>query len=281
VAPLAEALAVEGSAAHGLHYGRIRLWASLSFLAGSLIAGALLETLPVSQVIVLIAGAQGLLAAAAVLLPADPMQQRHRESGLRPGSVMTLVASGSFALFIAAVSVGQASHGLLYAFGSVHWDHLGYGKLTIGALWAVGVSAEVALFAFSSRAVTRFGALALIVAGIAGGLLRWSAMGFDPPAVLLFPLQALHAASFALTHLGTMYFIQDNVPPGMRNTAQGIHAAASGGIAMAGIMWLSGPLYGYYGGAAYFFMAGLSALALALALRLRRLSPTAPGAAAP
>jgi PPP family 3-phenylpropionic acid transporter len=106
-------------------------------------------------------------------------------------------------------------------------------------------------------------------------------MGFDPPAVLLFPLQVLHAASFALTHLGTMYFIQDNVPPGMRNTAQGIHAAASGGIAMAGIMWLSGPLYGYYGGAAYFFMAGLSALALALALRLRRLSPTAPAAAAP
>ena len=53
-------MAVEGSARYGLDYGRIRLWASLSFLAGSLLAGALLEVIPVSAVILLIAAAQGL-----------------------------------------------------------------------------------------------------------------------------------------------------------------------------------------------------------------------------
>jgi PPP family 3-phenylpropionic acid transporter len=129
--------------------------------------------------------------------------------------------------------------------------------------------------------VARFGAATLIAAGIAGGLLRWTIMGFDPPGWLLFPVQALHAASFALTHLGTMHFIQDRVPAGLRNTAQGIYAAVSGGIAMSSVVWLSGPLYGAYGGAAYFFMAGISAVALMLALRLRRLSPTEPAVAAP
>ncbi len=281
-APLAEALAVEGSAAHGLVYGRIRLWASLSFLLGSLVSGALLETVPIGAVIHLIAGAQGLLAiAAALLLPADPAQDGRPESKLRAGDAVTLVASGSFALFIAAVSVGQASHGLLYGFGSVHWNQLGYGKSTIGSLWATCVMAEVLLFAFSARPAARFGAVTLIAAGIAGGLLRWTIMGFDPPAWLLFPVQALHAASFALTHLGTMHFIQDTVPAGLRNTAQGIHAAVSGGIVMSSVVWLSGPLYDAYGGAAYFFMAGLSAAALALALRLRNISPTETAAAAP
>lgn len=280
VGPLAEALAVEGSAAHGLVYGRIRLWASLSFLLGSLVSGALLETVPVGSVIHLIAGAQGLLAvAAALLLPADPAQHRQQESRLGAVDVITLVATGSFALFIVAVSVGQASHGLFYGFGSVHWDHLGYGKLMIGTLWATAVMTEVVLFAFSARPVARYSAATLIAAGVAGGLLRWTIMGFDPPTWLLFPAQALHAASFALTHLGTMHFIQDKVPAGLRNTAQGIYAAVSGGIVMSSIVWLSGPLYGAYGGAAYFFMAGFSAVALALALRLQRLSPKAPGAA--
>jgi PPP family 3-phenylpropionic acid transporter len=78
-----------------------------------------------------------------------------------------------------------------------------------------------------------------------------------------------------------MHFIQGNVPAGLRNTAQGIYAAVSGGIVMSSVMWLSGPLYGAYGGAAYFFMAGLSAAALVLALRLRRLSPTGFGATGP
>ena len=282
VAPLAEGLAVEGSAAHRLVYGRIRLWASLGFLMGSLISGALLETVPIGSVIHLIAGAQGLLAvAAALLLPADPAEQRQPESRLRAGDALTLAATASFALFIAAVGLGQASHGLLYGFGSVHWDQLGYGKLAIGTLWAMCVMAEVVLFAFSDRPVARFGAATLIAAGIAGGLLRWTIMGFDPPGWLLFPVQALHAASFALTHLGTMHFIQDSVPAGLRNTAQGIYAAVSGGIVMSSVVWLSGPLYGAYGGAAYFFMAGISAVALMLALRLRRLSPTEPAAAAP
>jgi hypothetical protein len=55
VVPLSEVMAVEGSARYGLDYGRIRLWASLSFLAGNVLAGALLEVIPVSAVILLIA----------------------------------------------------------------------------------------------------------------------------------------------------------------------------------------------------------------------------------
>ena len=68
VVPLSEVLAVEGSARFGLDYGRIRLWASLSFLTGSVVAGALLEVIPVGSVILLIAGAQGLGALFALIV---------------------------------------------------------------------------------------------------------------------------------------------------------------------------------------------------------------------
>jgi MFS family permease len=46
---LAESFSVDGSAHHGLDYGRLRLWGSISFLLGNLGAGALLLHIPHQQ----------------------------------------------------------------------------------------------------------------------------------------------------------------------------------------------------------------------------------------
>ena len=56
------------------------------------------------------------------------------------------------------------------------------------------------------------GPITLIAIGAAGGVVRWTAMTFDPPAALLFPLQFLHALSFGATHLGTMMYLSQNAP---------------------------------------------------------------------
>lgn len=277
VGPLAEVLSIEGASLHGTDYGRIRLWASLSFLTGSLLSGALLEWIPLSMVIFLVAGAHGLGAAAALILPPDPAQLRGRHEPIALAAAARLLASRQFLLFAMAAGIGQASHGFLYALGSVHWDDLGYSKITIGALWSAAVLLEVLMFAFSNRFFALFGASRLIVVGVGAGLLRWLLMAWEPDLWLMFVAQALHAASFGLTHLGTMHYIRESVPAGMRNTAQGVYSAMSGGILLSATMWTAGPLYGALGGASYFVMAGLSAVALALALRL---SPRARSAAA-
>jgi len=60
--------------------------------------------------------------------------------------------------------------------------------------------------------------------GGAGAILRWGAMAFDPPVVLLVPLQVLHACSFAAAHLGLMGFMARSVraisPRGRRATSR-------------------------------------------------------------
>lgn len=280
VVPLTEVMTMEGSSLHGLDYGRIRLWASLSFLAGNLIAGALLEVIAVSSVIFLIAAAQGLEAAMALILPADAGHGTEIREPVRVGAIARVMWSGPFIVFLAAAGIGQATHGLFYAFGSVHWDQLGYGKLTIGELWAIGVIAEVVMFGFSNRVFALFGSTLLIATGVACGMVRWVLIGLEPPLAVLFAAQALHVGSFAMTHLGTMHYIREHVPAGMRNTVQGLYIALSGGILMSISMWAAGPLYGALGGAAYFVMAGFSALALVLAIILLRINPTGPAAAA-
>ena len=180
-----------------------------------------------------------------------------------------------------AAGLGQASHGFLYAFGSVYFEDLGYSKFVIGLLWASSVMAEVLMFAFSNRFYRSFGSVRLIMLGTALATLRWVVTALAPPLGILFLVQTLHAGSFGLTHLGTMHYIRERVPANMRNSAQGLYAVLSSGVLMSGTMWASGALYAGLGGAAFLVMAVISALACGLAMLLLALNPKglpAPGA---
>lgn len=281
IVPLTETLAVEGSAHYGLDYGRIRLWASLSFLTGSLGAGALLEVIPIGSVILLIAGAQALGALVTLLLPADrAVRAATKAEPITLPALLALVSAASFIVFMLAAGLGQASHGFLYAFGSVYFESLGYSKFVIGLLWAASVMAEVLMFAFSNRFYRTFGSVRLIMLGTGFATLRWVATALAPPLGVLFLVQTLHSASFGLTHLGTMHYIRERVPASMRNTAQGLYSVLSSGVLMSGTMWASGALFEGLGGSAFLVMAAISALACGLAVLLQAISPRGLSAAA-
>jgi PPP family 3-phenylpropionic acid transporter len=273
---LAESFSVDGSAHHGLDYGRLRLWGSVSFLLGNLGAGALLLYIPIDNLIYLISLAQGVSFLVAFLLPPDPDFHRPLQAAERPANIFNafgILMTGSFVIFTVAVSLGQATHGMLYSFGPVEWDRLGYDKFTIGSFWAISIVAEVSVFAFSNAFVRRFGAINLMLIGISGGFLRWVFMSHDFGLGVSIVLQSLHGVSFTMVHLGTMHYIRLTVPQGLRNSAQGLYAAFSGGIAMSGVMAVSGMLYGQLLGGTYLVMAAVSLAALSFAFALKRVSP--------
>jgi PPP family 3-phenylpropionic acid transporter len=278
VFPLGEGFGIDGSKEHGLDYGRLRLWASLSFLAGSLLAGAALNAAPIWTVIFMIATSQGALALATLALPPDvPKREENVLNG--PARSATHFVGRSFIIFLLATGLAQSSHGLLYALGSVQWQRQGFNEFTIGCFWAVAVFAEVLFFAFARKAFPRLSAVTIIAAGAAGGMLRWIVLSFAPGLLITAAVQTLHAASFAMVHLGTMHFIQSHATQSLRNTARGVHAAFSGGIFLASTMWMSGPLYASLGPAAFLAMAAISAIGFGLALMLVRISPKAPALA--
>jgi PPP family 3-phenylpropionic acid transporter len=159
---------------------------------------------------------------------------------------------------------------MFYTFGALHWRSQGISTAMVGTLWAIGVLAEVALFAYSGAVVKRAGASALLVAGAAGAVLRWGAMGFDPPLFLLAPLQLLHALSYSATHLGAIHFISRAVPEGAAGTAQALYATMAAGVVMGCATLASGAFYSSYGGGAYFAMCALASVGLAGALTVHR-----------
>lgn len=272
--PLAETLAMSGVRRGGLDYGRMRLWGSISFVAIGFIAGWAIAGHGAGAVLPLLVAGSLLTLIAAVLLPPDPDSGETRGPG--PGRLATWrsTLSPGFVLFLVAAGAVQASHAVFYTFGVIEWQRQGLSTTWAATLWAVGVAAEVGLFAFSRGIVARLGATALIGAGALGGLVRWLAMAFDPPLAALLPLQALHGLTFGAAHLGALHYISARVPPAEAATAQALYASVTAGIGLGLATLAAGPLYGTFGGRAYLAMAALCAVGLggivALGRRERR-----------
>ena len=269
--PLSETIAMSGVRKIGLDYGRMRLWGSITFIVASFAAGIGVDRLGIGSVILmLIAGAAITVAAAHVLPPPFADEAPAGQRRLSPGDVARLLLTGRFALFLAAVAAIQSAHAMFYTFGVLHWRAQGHSAVTASLLWAVGVTAEIGLFAFSGPIVRRLGASVLILTAAAAAVVRWLAMAADPPLAGLVALQALHGLTYGAAHLGAVHMMTALVPPAQAGTAQAIYASATHGIALGLAMLLSGRLYPEYGGRAYLAMAALSFAGLAASALLLR-----------
>ena len=257
IMPLAEAYALRGLAQVGRAYGPVRLWGSAAFIGGSLGAGWIIDSIPPGNLIWLIAAAMlATAAAAAGLIPLPP----HTPVMDAPEpSYQGFLRTPGFALVAAAAGLTQASHAVYYSFSALDWKAAGMNGTAVGALWAVGVVAEITLFGLSGRLPPWLGPTALLVTGALGATLRWVAMALDPPMAALPLLQCLHGLSFGATHLGAIGFVARAAPAGRAATAQGSLAVVLGGT-MALSMGLSGVLYENFGTLAYAGMASMAAV---------------------
>jgi PPP family 3-phenylpropionic acid transporter len=274
IMPLIETVAVSGIRRGGIDYGRVRLWGSLTFIAASLGAGVVIQLLGPRAVLPMLLGATALMVVGSYLVPRD-LEARGRAAPaalrrLKLTDALALARAPLFLLFLAAASLIQSSHALLYAFGSLHWQAQGFSGGTIGALWSVGVIAEIALFAVSGRVIAWCGTARLL--GFAGAptVLRWGFMAIDPPLWATGLLQTLHAMSFGATHLAAIHFLTHAVPEDRAATAQGLYAAVVAGLAMGSVTVASGPLYARLGGEAFGVMAGLALIGTVCAVFLWR-----------
>jgi PPP family 3-phenylpropionic acid transporter len=268
--PLGESQAMSAVTKAGIDYGRVRLWGSLTFIAGNLAAGALIATHGADWVLWLILAALSVTVIATLVLPA----QSAAHDGAAPHAALgSLLGNRPFLLFLLTVSLLQASHAVYYGFSALHWQAAGYSAATIGWLWAEGVIAEVLLFIAGAVLVRRFGPLGLVSLAAVGGLVRWSVLAATTELWALAVVQTLHALTFGAAHLGTMHFIARHAPPGLSATAQSLYAALSGGLALGLAMFAAGHLYAAWQGGAYVAMAGLSGVGLLLAWWLSRRPP--------
>jgi PPP family 3-phenylpropionic acid transporter len=294
VIPLTEAVALSGARAGRGDYGRMRLWGSLGYIAMTAGGGVALQLWGPRAALWLFIGAAASVVVTVYGLPRGGGYDRAVEDApglplrrLRLADLMQLVRAPTLWLFLAATSTIQSAHAVYYIFGTLHWTSVGISPVAIGLLWAIGVIAEIALFAYAGWVGRWLGPAQLICLAAAAAVLRWLFTAYDPSLPALFVLQSLHGLTFGAAHLGAMQFMGRALPQRLAASAQGLYASITAGVVMGLASLSAGPLYRAYEGQAYLAMAAVACVGLAASAVLMRqwgggliLSPTELPAAA-
>jgi PPP family 3-phenylpropionic acid transporter len=250
--PLTDAYALRGVARYRIDYGPVRLWGSAAFIIGALGCGWLIGVIAASHLIWIIAAVAA--GGAVISFGLRPLDARATRSAAQESSP-ALLRDGGFLAIIAASALIQGSHSVYYVFGSITWQQAGFDGLTIAALWALGVAAEIVVFSLSPRLTWQPATLVMI--GGVGAVARWLITAQEPPLGVLAVVQLGHGLSYGLTQLGIMGLMVQHVPIPVITRAQG-YLSACGGIVSSIASIVSGMVYARYGQGAYYVMAAMA-----------------------
>lgn len=270
--PLMEATTLNHLGERGSEYGRIRLWGSIGYVAAVIGIGWVLDQAAIGVLLWIVAGTLcGILACAWRIPEAgqhahDPRHEPIADVLRRP-AVLALIG----ACFLMAMA-----HGPYYTFISLHLVALGYSKTAIGWLWAIGVIAEIAVFACLPWLNRRCSVHRLLVASFALATLRFLLIGWAAHVpVLLVAAQLLHAATFGVFYSAALTSIHLLFRGRNQARGQAVYSSLSAGLGgtIGGLG--SGVAWQWVGAGATFTMAAACAFAGWLVLAAW------PGAASP
>jgi PPP family 3-phenylpropionic acid transporter len=257
--PLVEAITfsvLESRPGRTGHYGPIRLWGSIGFIVAVLGVGAWLDRAGasiLSGVLIALSGA------ACIVSLALPRGGAARSAPSSERLVDVLRRPGVLAFFGACFCM-TAAHGTLYVFYSLYLEQAGYSKTLIGALWTIGVIAEVLLFLRLPQLLRRFSLRSVLFASFLCAVLRFLAIGWGTESLaLLAGAQLLHAATFGAFHAACVAAVHRLFPGALAARGQALYSSIAyglGGVAgslIAGWTWVA------YGASASFVVSALFA----------------------
>lgn len=270
--PIGEALGLRAAERFGFAYAPVRAAGSVGFLLANVGTGAFIGTFGPDLVLWAVVIGFAILAVLGAVHPGGGAPAKDASDRAGVAEVLGLLRHPAFLLFALAMTLGQASHVVYYVYSVLDWRAQGIPDVTIGWLWAVGVIAETfLLLGPGSRLIVLIGPANALALGATAGLIRWAALAFTPEPWMLWPLQAMHAFSFALAHLGAMAFLAAALPGRMIASAQGLSSGALGGGLQAGLLFIAGAVAAGSGIAMSYWVATTAAgLAIVFAVLLGR-----------
>lgn len=280
IIPLAEGGALRASKNGGWPFGLARSIGSACYILGSVAVGYHISAHgPGVAIWWLISGVALAAGFLWLLAPSDPALVEAGPRGHWRDTLRALLRSRRLILALLAAGLIQAAHAFYYGFSTLVWRTQGLEASTIGWLWACGTLTEIGFFLAMSRGERRFAPEWLVMAGGAGAVIRWGCMSLAPPLAALWPLQTLHALTFAACHLGAMRIVYEEIPEGQAGFAGALYGAVSGGTLLGLAILSSGWLYQSFGFGGYLAMSGLAALGLAFSVPLVARVLSRPGLA--
>ncbi len=224
--PLVEALTLDHLKDRVEEYGRIRLWGSVGFVVAVLGVGMLLDAAPLPMLLwTCLALLIGVFACAGALIEVQTVAADKPVPSLRRGLMRPAVIA-----LLAACFFMSAAHGPLYVFFSIHLVEHGYGKTLVGALWSLGVIAEIVVFMFLPRLMGGFSLRAILLASFAFAVLRFLLIGWQVDSLpLLLLAQLMHGATFGAYHAAAVASLNRWFPSQQQGRVQALYSSISFG----------------------------------------------------
>lgn len=262
--PLSAAVLVTETNGDVRWYGRLRLWGSVGFICSVLGAGKLLDMWGVAYL-----PALSCVLLASMVIASFCMRESKEPTGQQVAvSAFSLFKQPEVTAFFVSVGLMVMAHSALYVFYSLYLEKLGYGKTFIGAMWSLGVLAEIAVFYFQAPLFRYFGLRQLMLASLLIAVARFAMIGWGGDILWLIVIaQVLHAATFGIHHSASVIQAQRWFSGPLQGRGQALLISIPygvggtvGGIVM-GVCWDEGGAQ-----AVYFAAALICALAYVCAL---------------
>lgn len=243
--PLVEAITLSTLAGRSGHYGPIRLWGSIGFIVAVLLLGAWLDAhAAAGRLAGILLGLALAALAASLMLPRVP----GASPAVAQGNVARVArASASARALIGAGFCMAAAHGALYTFFTLHLQRLGYSGISIGALWTLGVLAEIVVFFYLPSLFRRFSLPAILFVSLLAAVVRFAAIGWAAGFLaVLVVAQLLHGATFGAFHAASVAAVQRLYPAAAHARGQAQFSSlaygggGAGGALLAGWAWETG-----------------------------------------
>jgi PPP family 3-phenylpropionic acid transporter len=225
--PLCDALMLAEMRGDLSNYGKLRLWGSLGFIAAVMGAGYFLDWFGVEALL-------GFTFAILVLVFGASLRIGETASAPRAHDtppLWSVLRKPEVGAFFLSAALMCGAHMALYAFYSLYLERAGYSKPMIGAMWALGVVAEVAFFYFQARVFARFGARRVMLFAFGCAVLRFAVTGAAPGLPWLMLLaQLLHAATFAAHHSACVIAMQRWFAGPLQASGQALYMSVAYGL---------------------------------------------------
>lgn len=271
VMPQFEAMTLSALGPRPELYGRLRVWGSIGFLGVASSYGALMDRVGADRFPWLT-----LPLFVAMAVAAWPFRSQAPAAPRDPAAAVDAAESGHLLRrpgvrrFLLVALLMQVGFGPFYVFFTLHLQAAGHSGAAIGALWAIGVLIEIAMFWQAPRLIAHFGAASLLATSLGVTVLRWGLVAAFPASFALMALaQSSHALSFATFHACCMRLVSEYFPGRRAVAGQSLlygFSSGLGGVIGAGMAALAWEAAG--GALAFALGAAVTALAwLVYALR--------------
>lgn len=242
--PLVEATTLSYLGKQASCYGRIRSWGSIGFIISVVGLGYAFDHIAIVWLLW-----AGLISELGILIFSGQLPKTevlaHHTDDQPVGKI--LFKPQVLALF-GACFLMSAAHGPYYTFFSIYLVEHGYSKSAVGALWALGVICEIAVFFLMPRLAHHYGYTRVLMASFALAVLRFMLIGWGVDILsLLLIAQILHAATFGAYHAASLGLVHEIFQGRHQSKGQAMFGSltyGAGGV-LGGLV--SGPIWQYYG----------------------------------